>query len=142
MSRRFLTTAFVALASIGTLSSCATTFNSSAPTTTAVSASTTTTIPSGTTQELFTQLLELSSGLGNDVAEGKSSQAKAKLADIRATWSALQKNLGDVAKDTFDDLQRMINLLITAVERKRPADADKVNLYLPLILEGLNIASQ
>ena len=142
MNRRPIATATLALFTLGVLSSCATTFNSSAPTTTAVSASTTTTIPSGTTQELFTQLLALSSELGNDVAEGKSSQAKAKLADIRATWVALQKNLGDVAKDTIDDLQRMVTLLITAVERKRPADADKVNLYLPLILEGLNIVSQ
>ena len=140
MSRRSRATSLLALTCLGLLSSCATTFSNSAPSTTAVSASTTTTIPTGTTQQLFTQLLTLASGLGNDVAEGKSSQAKAKLADIRATWIGVQKELVDVSKDTLDDLQRMINLLVTAVERKRPPDADKVMLYLPPILEGLNIA--
>ena len=142
MSRSFTFTSLLALACASVLSSCATTFNSSAPTTIAVSASTTTTIPSGTAQQLFSQLLSLASELGNDVAEGKSSQAKAKLADIKATWIGVQNELGDVSKDTFEDLQRMVNLLVSSVERKRPADADKAMRYLPLILEGLNITGQ
>ena len=36
-----------------------------------------------------------------------------------------------------DDLQRLVTLYSTAVERKRPADADKATRYLDLAIEPI-----
>ena len=120
------------------LSSCATTYNSGATsTTTSPSASTTTTIPRGTTEELFAQLLETGKELGNDIAQGDMSTARTKLADIKAIWIGIQPQIAQATQDLLDDTQRMMNLFITAVERKRPADADKAMRFLPSLISAL-----
>lgn len=117
------------------LASCATKIDTAAESTTTAPASTTTTIPRGTLTELFDQILAIGSGLGNDVASGKSVDAREKLADIKATWQAVQPLIADRGADLNADLQRLINLYITAVERKRPADADKATRFLALAIE-------
>ena len=120
------------------LSSCATTYNSGATsTTTSPSASTTTTIPRGTTEELFAQLLETGKELGNDIAQGDMSTARTKLADIKAIWIGIQPQIAQATQDLLDDTQRMINMFTTAVERKRPADADKAMRFLPSLISAL-----
>ena len=120
------------------LSSCATTYNSGATsTTTSPSASTTTTIPRGTTEELFAQLLETGKELGNDIAKGDMSTARTKLADIKAIWIGIQPQIAQATQDLLDDTQRMINMFTTAVERKRPADADKAMRFLPSLISAL-----
>lgn len=124
-----------AAALVISLASCATKIDTAAESTTTVPASTTTTIPRGTLTELFDQILAIGSGLGNDVASGKSVDAREKLADIKATWQAVQPLIADRGADLNADLQRLINLYITAVERKRPADADKATRFLTLAIE-------
>ena len=120
------------------LSSCATTYNSGATsTTTSPSASTTTTIPRGTTEELFAQLLETGKELGNDIAQGDMTTARLKLADIKAIWIGIQPQIAQATQDLLDDTQRMINMFTTAVERKRPADADKAMRFLPSVISAL-----
>lgn len=116
-------------------SSCATKYDTAMESTTTAPASTTTTIPSGTLSDLFDEILAIGSGLGNDVATGKSADAREKLADIKATWEAIQPMITDRGSDLNADLQRLINLYITAVERKRPADADKATRFLRLAIE-------
>lgn len=127
------------LGAIALLSSCATTYNSGAntPTTASSSASTTTTIPQGSTEELFAQLLETGKELGNDIAQGNMSIARAKLADIKAIWIGIQPQISQASQELLDDTQRMMNLFITAVERKRPADADKAIRFLPGLVSVL-----
>lgn len=124
-----------AAALVISLASCATKIDTAAESTTTAPASTTTTIPRGTLTELFDQILAIGSGLGNDVASGKSVDAREKLADIKATWQAVQPLIADRGADLNADLQRLINLYITAVERKRPADADKATRFLTLAIE-------
>ena len=116
------------------MSACATKIDTAAESTTTAPASTTTTIPDGTLTELFDQILAIGSGLGNDVASGKSVDAREKLADIKATWQAVQPLIADRGADLNADLQRLINLYVTAVERKRPADADKATRFLGLAI--------
>jgi hypothetical protein len=131
--------ALLGLCAVALLSSCATTYNSgaNAPATTTPSASTTTTIPRGSTEELFAQLLETGKEVGNDVAQGDMRTARTKLADIRAIWIGIQPQIDDASQELFDDTQRMINLFVTAVERKRPADADKAMRFLPSLVSVL-----
>jgi hypothetical protein len=131
--------ALLGLCAVAVLSSCATTYNSgaNAPATTAPSASTTTTIPRGSTEELFAQMLQTGKELGNDVAQGDMSTARTKLADIKAIWIGIQPQITQASQDLVDDTQRMINLFTTAVERKRPADADKAMRFLPSLISSL-----
>ena len=130
-------TAALALLVALALPSCATKYNTAGGSTTTAPASTTTTIPRGTLSELFQEILSIGRGLGNDVASGKSTDAREKLADIKATWQAVQPMIADQGADLNGDLQRLINLYITAVERKRPADADKATRFLTLAIEPL-----
>ena len=130
--------ALLCLSAIALLSSCATTYNNGATsTTTSPSASTTTTIPRGTTEELFAQLLETGKELGNDIAQGDMATARLKLADIKAIWIGIQPQIAQATQDLLDDTQRMINMFTTAVERKRPADADKAMRFLPSLISAL-----
>jgi hypothetical protein len=131
--------ALTGLCAVVTLTSCATTYNSgaNAPATTAPSASTTTTIPRGSTEELFAQLLQTGLEVGNDVAQGDMRTARTKLADIKAIWIGIQPQIANVSEELLDDIQRMINLFITAVDRKRPADADKAMRFLPSLISSI-----
>jgi len=120
------------------LSSCATTINSAYSTaTTSPGSITTTTIPTGSLVDLLKQMLITGAELGNDVAEGNSASAKAKVADIKAIWIGASSQIESLSKETIADLQRMVDLFISSVERKRPADADKAMRYLPLIMASL-----
>lgn len=126
----------VAVAATFVLGGCATTIEGGATTTTSP-ASTTTTIPRGTVTELFGAILSIGGGLGNDIASGEMQTARAKLADIRATWQAITPQIANLGKDMNDDLQRLVTLYSTAVERKRPADADKATRFLELAIEPI-----
>ena len=119
-----------------TTAGCATTIESDL-TTTSAPASTSTTIPRGTVNELFDNIMRIGAGLGNDVASGDSGLARTKLADITATWQAIQPRLAPLGSDIVDDLTRLVGLYTTAVERKRPADADKATRFLGLAVEPL-----
>ncbi|MBM3729531.1 MAG: hypothetical protein FJW44_01745 [Actinobacteria bacterium] len=116
---------------------CATTIEDGSATSSTSPASTTTTIPRGTVSELFGAILTLGSGLGNDIASGEMQTARTKLADIRATWQAITPQIADLGKDVNDDLQRLVNLYSSAVERRRPADADKATRFLDLAIEPI-----
>lgn len=131
--------ALLGLCAIAALSSCATTYNggANAPATTSPSASTTTTIPRGSTEELFAQLLQTGKEVGNDVAQGDTATARTKLADIKAIWIGIQPQIANVSEELLNDTQRMINLFTTAVDRKRPADADKAMRFLPSLVSAI-----
>jgi len=130
---------FLGLCAVVTFSSCATKYNAgaNAPATTSPSASTTTTIPRGSTDELFEQLLQTGKDVGNDVAQGDMRTARTKLADIKAIWIGIQPQITNASEDLLNDTQRMINLFTTAVDRKRPADADKAMRFLPSLVSAI-----
>jgi hypothetical protein len=136
MRRAINIVGIVAVAATFVLGGCATTIEGGATTTTSP-ASTTTTIPRGTVTELFSAILSIGGGLGNDIASGEMQTARAKLADIRATWQAITPQITNLGKDMNDDLQRLVTLYSTAVERKRPADADKATRFLELAIEPI-----
>ena len=130
---------FLGLCAVVALSSCATKYNAgtNAPATTSPSASTTTTIPRGSTDELFAQLLQTGKDVGNDVAQGDMQTARTKLADIKAIWIGIQPQITNASEELLNDTQRMINLFTTAVDRKRPADADKAMRFLPSLVSAI-----
>jgi hypothetical protein len=117
------------------LSACATTIVDTAPTTTLVPP--TTVIPSGTETELFAQLQTTVAEMSKAISDSNGSLAKTKLAEIRTIWEVLQPQIADRGDQFMQDMQRIIDLAISSVERNRPADADKSLRFLSLVIETL-----
>lgn len=113
---------------------CSTTYDTGATSTTAVA--TTTTLPKGTTEELLANILGAVTGLGDAIVDD-SAEAKERLADINANWKVVQEDFGNLTTDDVDPLSRLVGLANTAVTRKRPADADKAQKFMPAVIESL-----
>ena len=117
------------------LSACSTTIVDTAPTTTLVPP--TTVIPSGTATELFDQLQTTMGELSKAISDSNGAMAKVKLAEIREIWKVLQPQIADRGDQFIQDMQRIVDLAISSVERNRPADADKSLRFLSLVIETL-----
>jgi len=117
------------------LASCSTTIVDSAPTTTLVPP--TTVIPSGTATELFDQLQATLGELSKAISDSDSAMAKVKLAEIEEIWKVLQPQIAERGDQFIQDMQRIIDLAISSIERNRPADADKSLRFLSLVIEAL-----
>ena len=123
---------------IAVASSCATTINLSAPTTLAQPA--VTTLPTGTISELFGQLKSTLSELSLAITNEDKPRAKTTLATVLNIWGVLQPQIvaagGETVDQTVEDMQRIVNLASSSVQRTRPADADKALRFLDLVIES------
>jgi len=127
-------TSLVALAMFS-LAACSTTIVDTAPTTTLVPP--TTVVPSGTATELFDQLQTTIGGLSTAISDNDRAMAKVKLAEVKEIWNVLQPQIAERGEQFIQDMQRIIDLAISSVERNRPADADKSLRFLSLVIETL-----
>jgi len=117
------------------LSACATTIIDTAPTTTLVAP--TTVVPSGTVEELFPLLQRTIAEMSKAISDNNGGVAKTKLAEVREIWKVLQPQITERGDQFVQDLQRIIDLAMSSVERNRPADADKALRFLTLVIETL-----
>jgi flagellin-specific chaperone FliS len=117
---------------------CATTINLSAPTTLAQPS--VTTLPTGTTVELYEQLKATLSDLSLAITNEDKSRAKTTLATVLNIWGALKPQIesagGETVEQTVSDMQRIVDLASSSVQRTRPADADKAVRFLDLIIQS------
>jgi hypothetical protein len=131
------TTVFLGILSVA-VSSCATTINLSAPTTLAQPA--VTTLPTGTSTQLFDQLHTSLAEMSVALTEQDKTRAKNALALVLNIWDALKPQIsaagGPTVDQTVEDMQRIIDLAISSVERTRPADADKALRFLDLVIQS------
>ena len=118
------------------LSSCGTTIVGSLNSTTTSSVVTTTTIPTGTVASLLNEMLVNVTGLGNIIAGKDMVPARERLQNVESIWVALEPQLVALKNDTNVDVERIVNLVRTAVKKKRPADADKAARFIPLVLDA------
>ena len=125
----------LAVMAMCSLSACATTIVDTAPTTTLVPP--TTVVPTGTENELFAQLQTTSGELSKAISDSNGSLAKTKLAEIQEIWKVLQPQIANRGDQFVQDMQRIIDLAVSSVERNRPADADKSLRFLSLVIETL-----
>ena len=116
------------------LSSCATRVIDTVATSVVVAP---TTIPSGSVRQLFDAIIAETTELGIALNKADSAGARQHLASIDAIWVAMRPLAQDLGDQTFEDLQRMIDLVHTAVERNRPADGDKALRFLLLLDESI-----
>jgi hypothetical protein len=117
------------------LAGCSTTIVDTAPTTTLVPP--TTVIPTGTATELFDQLQAALGELSKAISDSDRAMAKVKLAEIEEIWKVLQPQIAERGDQFIQDMQRIIDLAISSIERNRPADADKSLRFLSLVIEAL-----
>ena len=139
-----VTLVFVAsLASVTSLfSGCATTINQSAPTTlanNAVTETTTVTVDQQlSTEELLSQMLTTINELSEAMQKSDRKTAGQKVDQILLISSAVRPKIITLSDQLAADLDRVVALAESSVERNRPADADKALRFLPLIIESLS----
>ena len=132
--KRLLSVSLCAIA----LTSCATTITGSTDSTVAPASTTTIpVIPTGSIISLLEQLLPVADGLGQAVVDGDSKVFKEKVAQADAIMLAIEPLIRESKIDVLESVQRVVNLIHTAAERKRPADADKALRFIPLIIEAV-----
>ena len=134
--KRLLSVSLCAIA----LTSCATTITGSTEST--VAPVTTTTIPvapTGSIISLLEQLIPIADGLGQAVVDGDSKVLKEKVARADAIMLAIEPLIRESKIDVLESVQRVVDLIHTATERKRPADADKALRFIPLIIDAVSL---
>ena len=124
------------------LSGCATTINESAPTTLAdnvVTETTTLTVDQQlSTEELLTQMLTTVNALSEAMQKSDRQTASKKVDQILLISNAARPKILTLSDQLAADFDRVIALAKSSVERNRPADADKVLRFLPLIIDSLD----
>lgn len=128
------------IACVVALSSCATEIITDAATTLPPELTTTTTLatPTGDIEQLLTQLNDTIDGLGQKIVDADSAGYKLTYAQTLKIWEVLKPQVessGVIGLD--EDVRRIVELVRTATERKRPADADKAVRFLALMRETL-----
>ena len=121
-------------------SSCATTINQSAVTTVASSSEpiTQVTINSQlTTDELLSELFLAVEDLSKSMQKTERPLVSQQLAQVISLSDAIRPKILATSDQLASDFDRVINLSKSAVERNRPADADKALRFLPLIIESI-----
>ena len=121
-------------------SSCATTINQSAVTTVASSSESTTQVTINnqlTTDELLNKLLLAVEDLSKTMQKTERRQVSQQLVRVVSLSDAIRPKILTTSEQLAADFDRIINLTKSAVERNRPADADKALRFLPLIIESL-----
>lgn len=132
--KRLLSVSLCAIA----LTSCATTITGSTESTVALASTTTIPVkPTGSIISLLEQLLPVADGLGQAVVDGDSKVFKEKVAQADAIMLAIEPLIRESKIDVLESVQRVVDLIHTAAERKRPADADKALRFIPLIIEAV-----
>ena len=102
---------------------------------------TSTTLPSGTADELLPRLAaamnSLSSYIGPDAGQNTPAGKHEILESIDDLWDAARDEVTAANPDAADTITRMVDLAHTAVERNRPADADKAAKFATQVIDGL-----
>lgn len=122
------------------VSSCATTINQAAVTTVAIDSSDVdpvTVDATLTTDELLNQMLQSLDALSIAMQQANRKLATQHLDQVVAIGEAVRPEIVTASDQLAADFDRIVALAKSAVERNRPADADKALRFLPLIVESL-----
>lgn len=106
---------------------------------TTVPASTTApTVPEGGLDVLLPALLDTLAPMSEDIATKGSSPEQLRLAYAKELWAAAEPLVEAARPGLVIQFGQLMSLVTTAVERRRPADADKAFAFMqPLVDEVL-----
>jgi hypothetical protein len=131
MKLRLRSLVVVAICASGVLAACGSTTVVDVSTTTSTLVGETTTLPVGTVTELLPRLRDAAFTLSPAIDDGTSREVFGTIDDL---WSAVKAQLPHT---TFvDDVQHQVDLMSTAVDRKRPGDADKAAVHLRMLIDA------
>lgn len=103
-------------------------------TTTVPAATTTPTVPAGGLDVILPLLLDTLAGLSQDIVDQGGAPEEARLAQARAIYEVAGPLIDESHPELTEGFERMMALAVTAVERRRPADADKAYAFMaPLV---------
>ncbi len=123
----------IVLASIALPACAATTYDTSV-TTVAPGDTTTTTQPTGPAEDLLPKLLDEADGLSERIVENEAPGPA--LERIEALWAAARDEVEAGHPELVPAFDQSVALCRTAVERRRPADADKAAQNLALLVSN------
>lgn len=92
-----------------------------------------TVVPRGDARALFGNIRAAAGDIGELVIEGDSAAATRLLDAARQNWSELEPLVIESGVDLKEQIETVLSLMTTAVERRRPADADKAYRFAELI---------
>ncbi len=122
------------------LGACATTVVDSTDSSTSSSAPVTvatTTVPTGTT-EILAALHDNVGQLSEIVVETGGERAFAQLTQIESLWERVRPAVKADHPNLVEDFERMMALCRLAVERRRPAEADKAYAFMTPLIAALS----
>lgn len=97
------------------------------------------TVPTGTTRDLLRELSTAMNGLSILIGPNPSGRSPAgkneRITEIEALWNAAQLDVTSADPEAADAIGRMVTLARTAVERNRPADADKAARFAGQVID-------
>jgi hypothetical protein len=96
---------------------------------------TTTIVYSGTALELLPELGVEMSRLSSQISEDGDDD-KATVARILAIWAAAQPDVEATRPDLLESFQTTVDMATSAVDRNRPADADKAFSNLTRLIDN------
>jgi hypothetical protein len=133
MKRSRLALALGALVIPVSLSACGSTTVVDVPTVPTTVPEATTTLPAGTPTELTARLRDLGFTLSAGISVGRS-EAQQILDELVSLWGAAKSQLPRT--QFVEDVQHQLDIMQIAVDRRRPADADKAALHIRALVNA------
>lgn len=97
-----------------------------------------TVVPRGDARALFGNIRSAAGEIGELVVAGDSAAAARLLEAARLNWEELEPLVIESGVDLKEQIETVISLMTTAVERRRPADADKAYRFAELVAETID----
>lgn len=127
----------VALTLAVPLASCGETVIVGSLETTTTTSSTVPPPPTGDISDLLGQLADLTDGLSQVVIENDRTEGERRIARAKEIWTVLEPQIRDAGVDLVEEVRSVIDLVTTSVNRRRPADGDKAQRFVDLIIESV-----
>lgn len=93
--------------------------------------------PSGDAAQLLGQLRESFIIVSTALADDDRSRAREEVEHIEEIWDVLEPQIIAQGEQYVEDVRRVIDLAVSAVERNRPADAGKALRFVDFVIESL-----
>ncbi len=93
-----------------------------------------TTLPTGTPSDLLPRLVATVNQISEAIID--EGDQRALLAEAEALWAATQADVAATDAEAAQSMQQMMDLARVAVERIRPADADKATKFLSDLVDA------
>jgi hypothetical protein len=116
-------------------SGCATTVVETAPEPTVVTTGQPSVLPDDL-ESLLGLLVERAGEVASAMNAGDRDRAAERLADLGPVWERIEPLAAERGRVFRNDVSRLVEMATSAVERNRPADADKALRFLSLLLDG------